>query len=218
MKKLVVILFAAATLVACKENKKTSEEAGEVAETTETSAKFAVDTEASTLGWSGSKVVSGSHTGTIKISEGTLSVEEGNLTAGNFTIDMTTINNTDVEEAEEKAKLEGHLKSADFFHVDSFATAKFEITKVEPIENGADGNTHNVSGNLTIKGNTREITFPAKVSMEGDKLTAKAATEINRLEWNVMWGNENDNAARAFLKENFLSNNIGLTIDLVAKK
>jgi polyisoprenoid-binding protein YceI len=219
MKKLLLVLFAAGTLVACKENKKTSETAGEVAEATETSATYTVDSEASSVGWKGSKVVSGSHNGTISVSGGSLSVENDNLTAGNFTIDMKSIKNSDLaDDAEQQAKLVGHLSSPDFFHVDSFPTATFEVTKVEAIENGENGATHNISGNLTLKGTTREITFPATVTMEEDKISATAKTEINRLEWNVMWGNENDNAARAMLKENFLSNMIELDINLVANK
>lgn len=218
MKKLLLVLFAAGTLVACKENKKTSDKAGEVAEATETSATYAIDA-ASSIGWTGSKVVSGSHNGTIGIKEGTLSVEGDNLTAGNFTIDMTTIQNTDLaDDAEQQGKLVGHLSSPAFFHVDSFPTATFEVTKVDALEDDAAGNTHTISGNLTIKGNSREISFPATVTMEEDKITATAKTEINRLEWNVMWGNENDNDARAMLKDNFLSNMIGLDINLVANK
>lgn len=218
MKKLFVVLFAAATVVACKENKKTSEEAGQVAEGTETSASYAVDAAASTLGWSGSKVVSGNHTGTIAIQNGELKVEGGNIVAGNFTIDMKTIKDTDLTDQAENAKLVGHLSSPDFFNVDSFPTATFAITEVTALENDANGNTHTIAGNLTLKGVERKISFPAKVNITEEGLTATASTEINRLEWNVMWGNENDNAARAFLKENFLSNMIGLNINLTAKK
>ncbi len=218
MKKLFVVLFAAASLAACKDNKKTSETAGEVAQATETSATYIVDVAASTLGWTGSKVVTGSHNGTIDIANGELKVENGNLIAGDFTVDMKTIKNKDIEEAAENAKLVGHLSSPDFFNVDSFATASFKITNVSALEGGAEGSTHIISGNLTIKGNTREISFPAKVNITEDVVTASAKTEINRLEWNVMWGNENDNAARSFLKENFLSNMIGLDINLTAKK
>lgn len=218
MKKLFVVLVAAASLAACKDNKKTSEAAGEVAQATEASATYAVDAAASTLGWSGSKVVSGNHNGTIAIENGELKVEESNLVAGNFTINMKTIKDIDLEDVEQNAKLVGHLSSPDFFNVDSFPTATFEITKVAALEGDKDGNTHTISGNLTLKGNTREISFPAKVTITEGAITATAKTEINRLEWNVMWGNENDNAARAFLKENFVSNTIGLDINLTAKK
>lgn len=218
MKKLFLILFAAGSLVACKDNKKTSEAAGNAASASDSAATYTVDAAASILAWSGSKVVSGSHNGTINISEGSLSVEAGNLTAGKFTIDMKTIKNLDMTDAAENAKLVGHLSSPDFFNVDSFATATFEITKVAALTGDAAGNTHTISGNLTLKGNSREITFPAKVAMADGVLTATAKTEINRLEWNVMWGNEKDTKARAMLKENFLSNMIGLDINLTAKK
>ncbi len=217
MKKLVLVLFAAGTLVACKENKKTSEKAGEVAEAAETSSTYTVGA-SSTIGWTGKKVVDGSHNGTISIKEGSLSLENGELTAGNFTIDMTTIANTDIEDEEKKGQLIGHLSSPDFFNVDSFSTATFEITKVAALEDDADGNTHTISGNLTIKGNSREINFPAKVTMEEDKIITTATTEINRMEWNVSWGNKDDATARERLKDNFLSNMIGLEINLIANK
>lgn len=219
MKKVFVVLFAAASLAACKQNTKTSNEAGQVAQASDSAATYTVDATASTLGWSGSKVVSGSHTGTINIQTGILSFENGELKSGNFTVDMKTIKNTDITDAAENAKLVGHLSSPDFFNVDSFPTATFEITKVEKLAAAdANGNTHSVSGNLSIKNNTREITFPAKITTADGSVTATAKTEINRLEWNVMWGNEKDTKARAFLKENFLSNIIGININLVAKK
>lgn len=218
MKKLLLVLFAAGTLVACKDNKKTSEKEGKVAEATETSATYTVDAAASTIGWKGSKVISSSHTGTIAIEEGSLSTENGNLTAGSFTIDMTSIKNTDIEDAEKKAQLLGHLSSEAFFGVDSFPKGKFEVTKAEIIENDENGATHKISGNLTLRGITREITFPATVTMEEDKITATAATTINRMEWNVSWGNEKDAGAREKLKDNFISNDIELNINLVANK
>lgn len=217
MKNLVFAVVAIVAFAACKQSPKTSEAAGSVATAAPTAATYVVDAAASTLGWKGSKVVMGSHNGTLAISEGLLAFENDALKSGSFTIDMKTITVLDGEK--DKAKLVGHLSSPDFFAVDSFPTAKFEITRAEKLANAdANGNNYSISGNLTLRGITREITFPAKITVEENSITAVAATEINRLEWNVMWGNENDKGAREFLKENFLGNMIGININLVAKK
>jgi len=217
MKNLVFAVVAIVAFAACKQSPKTSEAAGSVATAAPTAATYVIDPSASTLGWKGSKVVTGSHNGTINITEGLVTLENDVLKTGRFTIDMKTITVLDGEK--DKAKLVGHLSSPDFFAVDSFPTATFEITKTEKLQNAdANGNNYLVSGNLTLRGVTREITFPAKVTVEDSKVTAVASTEINRIEWNVMWGNENDKGAREFLKENFLSNMIGININLVTKK
>ncbi|HYG15485.1 MAG TPA: YceI family protein [Bacteroidia bacterium] len=217
MKNLVFAVVAIVAFAACKQSPKTSEAAGSVATAAPTAATYVIDPSASTLGWKGSKVVTGSHNGTINITEGLVTLENDVLKTGRFTIDMKTI--TILDDEKDKAKLVGHLSSPDFFAVDSFPTATFEITKTEKLQNAdANGNNYLVSGNLTLRGVTREITFPAKVTVEDNKVTAVASTEINRIEWNVMWGNENDKGAREFLKENFLSNMIGININLVTKK
>lgn len=210
--KIYLLLFIA--LLSCKTQKQNN--VTTVAIPKKSATKYSLDTDKSTLGWKGSKVITGSHTGTIDISEGALWVSKGKITAGNFTIDMKTIKNTDLEDADTKAKLVGHLSSPDFFNVDSFPTSYFAITKAIANEPDILENIYIISGNLTIKNTTKEITFPAKVSLEANSLTANANIKINRMDWNVNWGNENDKNLSAMLKENFISNTIELTILLIA--
>ncbi len=131
MKKLLFFATIVATLAACNGNTEnkvetTEKQTAAVAEGT----SYAVDS-TSTITWTGSKPT-GKHTGTFKIKEGSLNVKDGALTGGIFLIDINSLNNEDLAgDAESKGKLEGHLKSPDFFDVAKYPTAKFEITGVE---------------------------------------------------------------------------------------
>ncbi len=139
----------------------------------------AIDTEKSVIEWKAYKVT-GQHNGIVKIKSGSLEMEDGALTGGSFDIDMTTITVQDLEGGS-KAKLEGHLKSGDFFNVEEFNTANFEITRV--ISRGKPGD-YKIEGNLSIKGITKPIKFNALV--EGN--TAEATVTIDRSEYDVRYG------------------------------
>lgn len=142
-----------------------------------------VNTEASTIEWVGKKVT-GQHNGTIQLKEGTLSMDDsGNLTGGTFTIDMTTLISTDLSGGT-KTKLEGHLKSDDFFGVATYPTASFVLTKAVPQGPGK----YKVIGNITIKGTTEEIQFPATVEVKDGKVSAKADITIDRSKFDIRYG------------------------------
>lgn len=138
-----------------------------------------IKVEESTVTWTGKKVT-GSHTGTITLKEGNLVFDGENLTGGVFTVDMGTINVTDLK-GDSKGSLEGHLKSPDFFGVESNPTAKFEITKV--VSRGTPGD-YKIIGNVTIKGKTKEIKFLASVK-DG---VATADITIDRTDFDVRYG------------------------------
>ncbi|MAT54840.1 MAG: lipid-binding protein [Saprospirales bacterium] len=144
---------------------------------------YRVDTAQSQLTWKAYKVT-GEHEGTINLKSGNLQFQDGKLTGGSFIIDMTSINNTDME-GKMKAKLEGHLKSADFFDVENHPTASFVITKA--ISRGTPGD-YKIVGNLTIKNHTKEIKFLAKVNEEGGKLVAEADITVDRADFDVRYG------------------------------
>ncbi|HRZ43181.1 MAG TPA: YceI family protein [Bacteroidales bacterium] len=169
------------------------------------------DLTASNIAWTGSKPT-GKHNGTIMLKEGNLELSEGNLVGGSFTIDISSIKVLDLTDAKMNGDLRGHLLSADFFHVDSFPTSTFVITGVEALNEA--GATHRITGNLTMKGISRSISFPASVKIEEQKLTAtSSAFVINRAEWNIRYG------SRSFfknLKDNFINDEIGLKINLTA--
>ncbi len=170
---------------------------------------YKVNTAASTLGWVGTKP-SGKHTGTITIKEGNLKADKGLLTGGSFTLDMANLAVTDLEAGKGKEKLEGHLKSPDFFDVAKNPTAAFAVTLVTPIaftQNVLlEGATHNITGNLTLKGVTKSVTFPAKVAISDKAVAATADFNIDRTEWGVSYGADGKVAKEINLKLTLTAN------------
>lgn len=151
--------------------------------------------------WKGYKVA-GSHEGTIILKSGSLSFDNDKLIGGEFVIDMTTISSTDLT-GEYKGKLEGHLKSDDFFGVEKFPTASLVFTNVE-----AKGkNSYFISGNLTIKGKTSTITF--EISIYGNKATS--ALKIDRTEFDVKYGS---GSFFSGLQDNLIYDEFDLIVDL----
>ena len=143
-----------------------------------------VDVTKSVVNWTGKKVT-GQHHGTIGIKEGNLEVNDGNITAGKIVMDMNSIANVDLTDAESNGKLMGHLKSDDFFSVATYPTSELVITKVE-----SNGNSHNLTGNLTIKGITNPVTFPATSSKDGNNTVYKGTLAVDRSKYNVRYGSK----------------------------
>ncbi|MEO0573421.1 MAG: YceI family protein [Bacteroidota bacterium] len=137
-----------------------------------------VNTEKSTVTWKAYKVT-GSHNGTVALQSGALDFDGDKLAGGEFTVDMTTINTTDLS-GKSKNNLDGHLKSADFFGVETHTTSKLVFTKVE----ASGKNSYKVTGDLTIKGITKPITFD--VSIYGSKATA--TLKVDRAQFDVKYG------------------------------
>lgn len=163
--------------------------------------KKEVKIEKSKVVWKAYKVT-GSHVGTIALKEGTLTFEKDKLIDGKFTIDMTTITNTD-QEGEYKEKLEGHLKSDDFFDVKTYPTSSLIFKKIRAIGK----NSYKVTGNLTIKGITNPIDF--EVSIYGKKATG--TLKVDRAKYNVRYGSTSffDN-----LKDKAIYDEFDLIVDL----
>jgi polyisoprenoid-binding protein YceI len=145
-----------------------------------------VDAKSSTVKWIGSKVAS-AHEGTINIQKGMLMIDHGTLVGGQFSIDMNSINNTDIESKEYSAKLEGHLKDEDFFNVEEFPTATITIIKAVK---GTENN-YSIIANLTIKGITHPITFDANVNVNGINFLATAKIKIDRTKWGIEYKSGN---------------------------
>jgi len=148
--------------------------------TTKDSSVFKVDVAKSAINWKGYKVA-GSQQGTLNLKVGELNFEDDDLTGGYFEIDMTSIYCTDDISKKMKAKLEKHLKSADFFGVEKYPTSKFVITKVA--SRGTPGD-YKITGDLTIKETTKEIKFNAHL----EENTATAKITIDRSDFNVRYG------------------------------
>lgn len=221
MKKIVLytgILAAAVAMASCGGGATEAGAADSAAKAGEGAVNYKVDAAKSTLTWFGSKAVgAGQHSGTVALKEGTLHVEGGNLTAGSFVIDMKSLATTDQLDAESKGMLEGHLKADDFFNVEKFPTAKFEISKVEAKASGEF--SHEITGNLTIRDSVRSVTFPAKVDINEAGLVAKGSVIINRLDWGINYDKEKmslSEAAQQTAKNGIVSKEIKLEMNIVA--
>ncbi len=144
---------------------------------------YTVDTKTTTATWLGKKVT-GQHTGAVSISKGSITSDGKNITGGTLEFDMNTITNTDLTDPEWNAKLVGHLKSEDFFNVAKNPTATFVITKAVL----KSGNDYDVTGKLTIKGITNEITFPAMIKMDAKTFVTVAKITVNRTKFDIKYG------------------------------
>lgn len=144
-----------------------------------TAQSFNADVEKSTLKWHGKKVT-GEHFGFIQLKEGSFEIADNRIKKGSFVIDMTTISNTDLEDAGYNAKLVGHLKSDDFFGVDKHPTAKLVIKEATEFNKGvAKAKAH-----LTIKGITHPVEF--EVTKKGE--VYGAFITVDRSKYNVRYG------------------------------
>ena len=143
--------------------------------------KKGIKVEKSRVVWKGYKVTE-SEQGTIAIKSGFLNFNDGKLTGGEFTINMSTITSTD-QEGEYKGKLEGHLKSDDFFGVKKFPTSSLVFKKVK----STGKNSYKVTGNVIIKGITNTVTI--NLSVYGNKATA--SLKIDRTKFDVKYGSAN---------------------------
>lgn len=209
------------SLASCKKDKgdaAATSSAGEV-KTAAAAAEYKVNPAASLVTWEGYKPT-GTHNGTVKVTEGKVAMKGGKIEAGSFTIDMNSINVIDLT-GDEKAGLEGHLKGSDekgaddFFNVSKFPTAKFAITKVAEVKNDPEANTM-VYGNLTIKDQTHQIGFKAMVESVGNTVKVRTPKfNIDRTKWNVHYGSK---SVFKNLGDKFINDEIGLTISLVANK
>jgi polyisoprenoid-binding protein YceI len=149
----------------------------------------------SNVTWKGKKVT-GSHTGTIKLRDGHFSVEDGQPVGGEFTMDMTSLQNTDLS-GENKAKLEGHLKSDDFFGVEKYQTSKLVITSISKKDDG----TYGVVADLTIKNKTNKVTF----DLDWNENSASTNFSIDRSKFDVRYGSGSffDNLGDQTIYDNF---------------
>lgn len=214
MKQFSLLIFSAFFLfaVGCKQSGTEKAATGDAAkEAVATGQTLTVNTAQSSMTWTGSKI-GGSHTGTIDIASGRLAVNGGQITGGNFTINMNSIVNTDLPEAKQ-GDLVGHLKNEDFFDVATYPTAKFAITNVTKLTN-EPGASHLIYGNLTLKDVTKEIGFKANVNITGNSATVTTPKfAIDRSDFNVKYGSTKffDN-----LKDKAINDNIDFVVNLVA--
>lgn len=174
--------------------------------------RYKVVTDNSTVNWTGKKVT-GQHTGTIAIKSGTVSVMDGVIEAADIVIDMTKIVCTDTDMGQEyKDKLVGHLKSPDFFNVSEHNTATFRL---KSFTSTSEEGKYNVTGDLTIKGITNTIEFPATVTIKDNQITATADLTFDRSKYDIRYGSGSffDN-----LGDNMIYDDVAVSFSIVAKQ
>src|SRR5690554_1463816 len=193
MKKvgLLIMMFCAATFAFAKSG------------TAQSGTDYVVDKDKSTINWEAKRVVGG-HVGLISVKEGAVKVDGNAVTGGTFVIDMPLLVCTD------NGRVTGHLKNEDFFDVEKFPTSTFVITKVEN-----SGPNATVTGKLTIKGITKDLTFPANITVSGNTLNTKATVIVNRLEYDIRF-----RSSRFFadLGDRAIEDEFTLQLDVTATK
>lgn len=180
-----------------------------------TAGSYTVDPQRSSFNWSARKPLIDGYinSGTVDVAEGRITVAEGEA-SGAFTLDMNTIHvGLTAKKPGQEGALEGHLKSERWFDVANHPTATFTITEVTETPESATNFTYTVHGNLTLKGQTHELSFPAKIYLEDGLLHAQAQTEIDRTLWGVTAGSENFFDG---LAENAISDMVSLSFSIVA--
>jgi polyisoprenoid-binding protein YceI len=175
---------------------------------------YITDVENSEIKWVGKKVT-GEHWGYVPLDAGIMHVKDGRLVSGEFTANLNLLNVKDIEDEEMNAKLEGHLKSPDFFSVAKYPQAYFKINKALVNAFASDGEpNYTLSGELTIKGKTHPITFPAIVKIEDNKINAKANFVFDRAKYDIRF---NSGSFFENLGDNLIYDEIPLSINIVAE-
>jgi polyisoprenoid-binding protein YceI len=150
--------------------------------------KTNLDIKSSIIAWEGKKV-GGSHDGNVSLKSGNLIVSDSKVIGGEFVIDMNSITCKDIENADYNAKLVAHLKNEDFFNTAKFPTATLKITKVAKAKN-TKISSHVITADLTIKGITKSIKFPANLKVVNGKVTATASFTVDRSLFDIRYGSE----------------------------
>ena len=217
-----IILYSVAAIMlmgtSCKDTPKADEatagDAQKVEAPATSGAQYTVDVQKSSIKWMGAKPT-GTHPGEFALQEGALHVSGNTLQSGRFVIDLESLKAYD-EDGTMNGKLTGHLKSEDFFDVNKYNTATFEITNVEEGTGNNKvmmaGATHMVTGNLKIKDINKGITFPAKINIDEGMITADAEFNLDRTVWGITYGNDKS------LGDKFIRPDVNVNVHLEATR
>lgn len=218
---ILLILIFGLFLVACNDKTATDQDTLDAAATTndDVSGTYTIDPSSSQVKWKGFKPT-GVHNGTVPVSSGTITVENGLVTAGTIELDMTGITVLDLQ-GENKDRLESHLrgtnpgKEEDFFNVGKYPKATYEINSSTLLSNDPDANQM-ISGTLTIKDISKPVNIRARVNVNEDELTATTPEfEIDRTQFDIKF------KSRKFfndLQDDFINDEFALQIELKANR
>ncbi len=207
---LTTLSLAVLSAAACAKDPTAGKSAATVAEAQavkvvpQSAESLAVSRAASKIGFVGAKVTA-QHVGEFKDFSGTISLVSGQVEGGQVEFEVKP---DSVVVDGGLPRLEGHLKSADFFEVEKHPTARFVSTEIKAGSETA-GMTHTVTGNLTMRGTTRSVTFPARIEVADDSVEAKTEFGINRKDFGIEYPGKPDD----LIKENVL-----IQVDLKAPR
>ncbi len=203
-----IVLISLSIFFSCKDvkNKTNGESVDETTKISSSNSIYNIDIKNSTIKWKAFSPAGG-HNGTIKLSEGKVGIENGQVKVGNFTIDMNSITVSDVKDKKDNDELVNHLKDPDFFNVPKFSKGVFEITGIT-----AKDNKMSVKGNLTLKDITKSIEIPVIINENNEILSiVSEPINIDRTEWGITY-----NSGKFFkdLKDYLIKDNIEIAFDL----
>ncbi|TVQ91681.1 MAG: YceI family protein [Deltaproteobacteria bacterium] len=178
----------------------TEDAEAEAATPSESAKTLKVDKKGSTIQALGAKITA-THPVDFKDFEGEVTLDGDEVTAASFTVTMETLES-------DHPKLTEHLKNEDFFDVPNHPTSVFKSTEIKKGSNAEGDWTHTVTGNFTIRGNTKRVSFPARIKVEGDKVSADTEFVINRKDFGVVYPGRPDD---------LVQDNVRMTIKLKAK-
>ena len=152
--------------------------------------QYQVNVEESSIQWTGYKIIPKSeHYGTINFESGEVYLNaDDEITEARFVVDMNSIINEDLENESMNERLVNHLYSEDFFNTAAYPTSELVFTNIVALEGREDGVTHHVAANLTIKGITHNISFPATITVENGVMSAQASVSFDRTLWDIQFG------------------------------
>jgi polyisoprenoid-binding protein YceI len=176
----------------------------------ENSLSFIVNPSLSSVEWSARKVA-GAHNGQINILDGQLLMQGDAIKGGEFTVDMNSITCEDISDERSNTRLVNHLKSDDFFGSSIHPVSSLVIISATR----KSGNEYEITGNLTIKGITNEIVFPAKIQVAQNKVTANAEITVVRTKYDIKYrsGSFFDSLGDRLIYDDF-----NLKVELVASQ
>jgi polyisoprenoid-binding protein YceI len=214
------MLLALASLYACQNTPQNVETPATVAPDTVRVVSVSADSAVTytitegVVNWSGAHTLKkDGHEGTITVESGTLQVSEGQLMSGKVTLDMNSIAVTDIKDPGERRDLESHLKDSDFFETNKFPKAEFVFNEVLPGK--AENFNWVLNGQLTMKGKTKPLTIPVKISLDGNLLQAESpAFPINRTDWGVNFRS----GILGTTRDKMIDDMVPLTLKVAAKK
>jgi rhodanese-related sulfurtransferase len=174
---------------------------------------FNVDPNRSAVRWIGRNLLN-QHNGTVGIASASLAIDQERLVGGNAVMDMESIHCEDIEDPSLASMLISHLRTDDFFLVDSFPTAEFNLESAEPIPDATPGSPNaNLVGSFTLRGQTQPLQFPATLGLNEEAIALQAHFDIDRVLWGSKYG-----SGRIYesLGKHIVNDRISISFQLIA--